>query len=70
MGRLSNPSEAVKSPILQGSEVAQPSRNVSHEVPKQDLRDKSVVSNEEKERLSNPVQKRLPAAVVDDLDND
>ncbi len=70
MGRLSNPSEAVKSLILQGSEVTEPSQNGSREVPKQDLRDKSVVSNEEEGRLSNPVQKRLPASIVDDLVND
>ena len=70
MGRLSNPSDAVRRLILQESDVAEPSRNVSREATKQDLHDKSVVSNEEKGQLSNPVQKRLPASIVDDLVND
>lgn len=70
MGRLSNPSEAVKRLVLQGPGLDDPSRNASYEVPKRSFRNNSVVPIEEEGRLSNPVQKRLPTSIVDELVDD
>ena len=70
MGRLSNPSEAVKTLILQGSGPSESSQQIAGGVAKRSLRGKSIVTIEKEGRLSNPIQRRLPASNDDDLVND
>ena len=67
MGRLSNPSKAAKTLILQGSTSYRKGWD-TEEGATDRLVDGAVdFSNEEEGRLSNPVQRRLSKAEIDDL---
>ncbi len=67
MGRLSNPSEAAKALILQGS-TSYDKRGFAKDRDTERLVDRAQdLANEEEGRLSNPVQRRLADAEVDDL---
>lgn len=67
MGRLSNPSEATKTLISQGLITSGNRRICSRKIAKRAPCVDPVASTEEKGRLSNPVQRRLPNSTIDHL---
>ena len=70
MGRLSNPPEATKILILQGSTTFNKHNVALCGATKQPIDDELVVPTEEEGRLSNPVQRRLTDANIGQLVED
>ena len=66
-GRLSNPDEAVETLAVQGSRASRGARETPNEGPKQASDPSGDAAPEERGRLSNPVQRRLPTSDVDAL---
>jgi hypothetical protein len=67
MGRLSNPPPVVETLAEQGSQASHRSRQALGTAPNRVAKGSSVAFPEEKGRLSNPVQRRLTEAAVDDV---
>ena len=63
-GRLSNPDEIVETLAGQGLRASRRSRNTPDEGPNRAPEPSVDVVPEEKGRLSNPVQRRLPASEI------
>ena len=66
-GRLSNPDEAVETLAGQGSRASRRSENTPSEGPNRASELSIDGALEERGRLSNPVQRRLPATEIDVL---
>ena len=66
-GRLSNPDELVESLTGQGSRASRGTRDKPDEAPSQALDPSGDAAPEERGRLSNPVQRRLPSTEIDAL---
>ena len=66
-GRLSNPDETVKTLTGQGSRASRGSRETPSGGPKQACGPSREPLSEERGRLSNPVQRRLPSTEIDAL---
>jgi len=67
MGRLSNPPETLKSLVLQGSMAKGSSRRPSAKRQKWASQLPQRGSKQEEGRLSNPVQRRLDEAAIDEI---
>ena len=67
MGRLSNPPDGAETPVAQGSQpIVGPGEGVET-AQDRPANDRSEAPREEKGRLSNPAQRRLSPATVDDI---
>ena len=66
-GRLSNPRDIVETLAGQGSRASRGSRNAPGEGPNRASEPSEGGVPEERGRLSNPVQRRLPATEIDAL---